>query len=147
MKRYIIDAQTLRQPSFEADIEVGHELLEAMDVADISLLKVELQIAGQSVQSNKIEIHIKGNATVTLPCDRCLDDLTLNYPVEESMTVFIGSEAVPFDGYEQTVQTGDCVNLAQFIYDSIMVQMPIIKTHPIEECNQEMVARISGFTE
>lgn len=147
MKRYIIDAQTLQQQNFEFDLEVGMELFETMDVADISGAGYKFRVIGTRLTTNKLEIELEGEGSVVTQCDRCLDDVTINAEAAGVMVVYFGDEAKPFDGEEVTLQRGDELSIAQFVYDSIMLDLPIIRAHEPEDCNPEMLARISGVTE
>ena len=147
MKRYIIDAQTLQQQSFEFDLEVGMELFETMEVADISGADYKFRVVGTRLTTNKLEIEIEGEGSVVTQCDRCLDDVTIEAEAAGVMVVYFGDEAVPFDGEEVTLQRGDELSIAQFVYDSIMLDLPIIRAHDPKDCNPEMLARISGVTE
>ena len=147
MKRYIIDAQTLQQQDFEFDLEVGMELFETMDVTDISGADYKFRVIGTRLATNKLEIELEGEGSVVTQCDRCLDDVTINAEAAGVMVVYFGDEAKPFDGEEVTLQRGDELSIAQFVYDSIMLDLPIIRAHEPEDCNPEMLARISGVTE
>ena len=147
MKRYIIDAQTLQQQNFEFDLEVGMELFETMEVADISGAEYKFRVVGTRLTTNKLEIEIEGEGSVVTQCDRCLDDVTIDAEAAGVMVVYFGDEAVPFDGEEVTLQRGDELSIAQFVYDSIMLDLPIIRAHDPKDCNHEMLARISGVTE
>ena len=104
MKRYIIDAQTLQQQSFEFDLEVGMELFETMEVADISGADYKFRVVGTRLTTNKLEIEIEGEGSVVTQCDRCLDDVTIDAEAAGVMVVYFGDEAVPFDGEEVTLQ-------------------------------------------
>ncbi|MBR5808018.1 MAG: DUF177 domain-containing protein [Alistipes sp.] len=147
MKRYIIDAQTLQQQSFEFDLEVGMELFETMEMSDITGADYKFRVVGTRLTSNKLEIEVDGEGSVVTQCDRCLDDVTIEAEASGAMVVYFGDEAKPFDGEEVTLQRGDELSIAQFIYDSIMLDLPIVRAHKPEDCNPEMLARISGVTE
>lgn len=147
MKRYIIDAQTLQQQSFEFDLEVGMELFETMEMSDITGADYKFRVVGTRLTSNKLEIEVDGEGSVVTQCDRCLDDVTIEAEASGAMVVYFGDEAKPFDGEEVTLQHGDELSIAQFIYDSIMLDLPIVRAHKPEDCNPEMLARISGVTE
>lgn len=60
MKRYIIDAQTLQQSSFEFDLEVGNELFEAMEMTEMSEVNYNFHVVGTRLTTNKLEIEIDG---------------------------------------------------------------------------------------
>lgn len=147
MKRYVIDAQTVQQNDFEFDLQVGMELFEAMEMTEISAVDFKLSVSGHKEASNRSVIELTGTGTVVTPCDRCLDDVTLDVDVEAEMTLLFGDEAKAFDGEQVTLQRGDELNIAQFVYDSIMLALPMIRAHKEGECNPDMIARISGVTE
>ena len=147
MKRYVIDAQTVQQSDFEFDLQVGMELFEAMEMTEISAVDFKLSVSGHKEASNRSVIELTGTGTVVTPCDRCLDDVTLEVEVEAEMTVLFGDEAKAFDGEQETLQRGDELNIAQFVYDSSMLALPMIRAHKEGECNPDMIARISGVTE
>ncbi|MBQ9137833.1 MAG: DUF177 domain-containing protein [Alistipes sp.] len=147
MKRYIIDAQTLQQPDFEFELKVGMELFEAMDMTDVTASDFTLTLTGARLSSNKTELSVSGCGTVVVPCDRCLEDVSLAVDVMGTMDIFFGDEAKAFDGLEVTLQRGDELSVAQFVYDSIMLGLPIMRAHEPGECNPDMLARISGMTE
>ena len=147
MKRYIIDAQTLQQSSFEFDLEVGNELFEAMEMTEMSEVNYNFHVVGTRLTTNKLEIEIDGEGSLVTQCDRCLDDVTIQAEAAGVMVVYFGDEAKPFDGEEVTLQRGDELSIAQFVYDSSMLDLPIIRAHDTKDCNPEMLARISGVTE
>ena len=147
MKRYVIDAQTVQQNDFEFELQVGMELFEAMEITDISGADFKLTVSGHKEAHNRSVIELSGEGTMVMPCDRCLDDVTLQLDVEAEMTLLFGDQAKAFDGVEVTLQRGDEFSIAQFVYDSIMLALPMICAHKEGECDPDMVARISGTME
>lgn len=65
--------------------------------------------------------QIKGSVTVS--CDRCLEDLKI--PVETE--------------FEETEEE----DLSQDIYDCVCVSLPLQRVHPENECNPEMLKYLS----
>lgn len=147
MKRYIIDAQTLQQKDFEFELKVGMELFESMENTEFSNVDYTLKVVGNRLASNKLEIEVYGEGVVVTPCDRCLDDVTIESEAAGAIVVYFGDESQPFDGEQVTILRGDELSIAQFVYDSIMLDLPIVRMHEPEDCNPEMLARISGVTE
>lgn len=66
--------------------------------------------------------------SVTVQCDRCLDDLIL---------------AVDTGFEEDYIAEGDEFDFSQDIYDFVVVSLPLQKVHPDGECNEETVKFIS----
>lgn len=144
MKRYIIDSQTLQTGDFDFTINVGMELFEAMETDDIQDAEFEIRVIGNRLASNKMDIELNGEGKITTICDRCLDSVTLPEEVAGAITIYFGDEVKPFDGYTATIRKGDTFSIAQFVYDCIMLDLPVIRAHAPEECNPEMIARIKG---
>lgn len=89
----------------------------------------------------KFLIHSVG--TVIVPCDRCLADLELRIDTADELAVKLGSD------YSDD---GDCVvvpeaegylDLAQFIYEFIVLSMPITCQHEPGKCDDAMMHTLS----
>ena len=66
--------------------------------------------------------------SVTVACDRCLEDLVL--PVETSFE-------------ESYAPEGDELDLSQDVYDYVCISLPLQRMHPEGECNQETTKYLS----
>lgn len=89
----------------------------------------------------KFRIHSIG--TVIVPCDRCLSDLELRIETADDLNVKQGSEYA---------DDGDCVivpesegylDLAQFIYEFIVLSMPMTCCHEPGKCDDAMMHELS----
>lgn len=91
--------------------------------------------------------------TLTVPCDRCLEDLVL--PVSElvRMSVKFGPEPVENqavlgeEGERETIYLPEdeaVLDMAQIIYDYSMLALPLQRVHAEGECNPDTVRWLSG---
>lgn len=89
----------------------------------------------------KFQFHSVG--TVIVPCDRCLADLELRIETTDELNVKLGDEFA---------DEGDCVvvseaegylDLAQFIYEFIVLSMPITCCHAPGKCDETMMHELS----
>lgn len=89
----------------------------------------------------KFQIHSVG--TIIVPCDRCLADLELRIETTDILSVKLGDEYA---------DEGDCVivpeaegriDLAQFIYEFIVLGMPITCCHEPGKCDEAMMHELS----
>ena len=89
----------------------------------------------------KFQIHSVG--TVIVPCDRCLSDLELRIEADDVLNVKLGQEYA---------DEGDCVvvseaegylDLAQFIYEFIVLSMPMTCSHEPGKCDEAMMLELS----
>ena len=143
---YKVELKGLKEASATYNWVVGNDFFALVEGEDVQKgnVNVQLTVTKEAGLFN-LDFELEGNAIVS--CDRCLDDLTLEAEATGVMVVYFGDEDKPFDGEEVTLQRGDEFSIAQFVYDSIMLDLPIVRMHEPEDCKPEMLARISGVTE
>ena len=127
------------------DWKAGKEFFEAFDNAEIlsSALDVHVTVE-KSGRYIGIDLEIEGN--VTVPCDRCLEDLVLPVSVSPRFSVKFGEE--PREQAEDSKEgereilylpASDAdLDLSQIVYDFVSISLPLQRVHPEGECNPEM---------
>ena len=97
----------------------GNEDITAAD------LKVTAEVINHGTT---VDVACNINGSVTVPCDRCLDDLEI--PVET--------------GFEESyVPEGEDLDLSQDVYDYVCTSLPLQRVHAEGECNEETIKFIS----
>ena len=96
----------------------------------------------------QLSIHIAGN--VMVPCDRCLDGLLLPVQFHATPAVkFTDSQAaksLPGEDDILWATAGDNeLDVAPYLYDSIILSLPLRRVHPDGQCNKEMTERIRSM--
>ncbi len=87
-------------------------------------VKIKMEVGRGGV---KLEIGIEGS--VTVECDRCLDECELPVRHEDELTA-------KYSDVE--------MDLRQYIYESIILALPLLRVHPDKaQCNPEMLKRIT----
>lgn len=87
------------------------------------------------------DFDFKVNGTVTLLCDRCLDDLVI--PIETGYhTVVKYGESYDDSSDEMLVipESDNSLNVAYMLFDTVMLAIPIKHVHPLGKCNKAMSA-------
>ena len=98
----------------------------------------------------KLECTITG--TVTVECDRCLDDLQIPIEVVRGLLVKYGSEEDADlesgdDDVMMVEETAAALDLSQFVYDYVCLALPLQMVHPEGECNPLMTAYLAKETD
>lgn len=77
--------------------------------------------------------------SLTVACDRCLDPLTIPVDADYTMTLKYG-EAYSDDGEDTIIlpQKQATFNVADAIYSTLMLALPLQRVHLPGECNPEM---------
>ena len=144
---YKIHISGLAGGKYDYDFKVGGELFREFGNTQVLdsdvLVKVTLEKG-----SGWMNAVCSGVGTVTVECDRCLERLDL--PVEFSAnlairTAKLGEETETSDEFIIVDPSEAEVDLKQFIYDSICVNMPLKRVHPEGKCNPEMVKKLQSL--
>lgn len=118
----------------EGEIEQGNL------VANVHLLK----------HSTMLEFFIDITGEVEVACDRCLEPLKLPINYSGRLIVKIGNDEISDNDELWVVSENEFeVNLAQYLYESICLSLPISRYHGIEgssekDCNPQMLSRIGS---
>ncbi len=91
----------------------------------------------------KVAVHLEGEVCVA--CDRCLDPLWLDTEASEELQIL---DTKVTDEY--ATADGDCIegdaldfDLAWPLYEVIETSLPLQRAHAPEDCNPDMLGRIS----
>lgn len=126
--------------------EIGPRFFEQMEesLVDSGELKVDVELLKQTTLLT-LKFNIKG--TVNISCDRCLEPLDLAIKCKGKLLVKFGEEydepsdeivVLPYDAHQ--------INVAQYIYEFIGVNLPIQRVHPNNSCNPEMLQKLEAYT-
>ena len=83
---------------------------------------------------------------VTVECDRCLDDVILPMDFDCTMAVKFAKSLEDDDADEFIIMDPtDCeLDLSQFLYDYVCLNLPLQKVHEEGECNEQMIAKLGS---
>ena len=109
--------------------------MESQDVRDADVNVVLVVTYNNDVYS--LDFAIKG--WVIVPCDRCLDDLTLDIDTTYSVKVKYGDDyREDSDDLIEIPESDNYLNIAYMIYDTVSLAIPIKHVHPMGKCNRAM---------
>ena len=111
----------------------GLEFFQTFDNTEILDAGVEVEAKVVKAGARKVTADLRLRGTVTVPCDRCLEPLTL--PVEANPSEVFAPESMAEDW-----------DLSQAVYDYICLSLPMQRVHPEGECNPDTV-RFLGHVE
>ena len=104
----------------------GLEFFQAFDNTEILDADVNVEIRVVKKDAHKVEADLHLDGTLTVPCDRCLEPLTL--PVEADPSEVFAPQGVTPEW-----------DLSQAVYDYICLSLPMQRVHPEGECNPDTV--------
>ena len=138
-QRYSIAWKGLKNGHHDFRFEVDESLFRDFGSTEIKDGRCEVSVGAERSQT-QILLDVKITGYVVVACDRCLEDCRVPIDFEGQLPVKFSDEAHEYDGEVMWMLPGeDRVELAQYIYESIVLSLPYQRVHPEGECNPEML--------
>ncbi len=139
LSEYNIKFEGLKQGIHFFEFNVDNEFFEGFDCFefDKSSIKVDLEFKKQSTM---LILTFNFTGTISVPCDRCLDEVNVDIEGEEKLIVKFGNEdydqsdeilILPIHEHE--------LNVSNYIYEFINVNLPQKRVHFEGLCNQDVI--------
>ena len=125
--------------------QAGNEFFQQFDNTEI--LDAAVEVEARAVKSGHyigVDLDIRGSVTVA--CDRCLEDLQLPVEAHPSFSVKYGEKAAAEEEMREgsreiiLVSVADTeLDLSQAIYDYVCLSLPMQRVHEEGGCNPDTV--------
>lgn len=128
---------------FEYDLDNRFFALIDDGTADVKKgnLKVLLSLKKTAV-TFELNFDIKG--AVQVPCDRCLDDISMDVETKNKLIVKFGKEySEESDEIVIIPEEDGEINIAWFLYEFIVLSLPAKRVHPPGTCNKAMSSKLN----
>ena len=103
-------------------------------------LHTTIRVDGNSTSLFRFTIHSEG--TVFVPCDRCLSDVTIPIDTTNELTVKLGEDYSDEGEVVIIPERDGMIDTAQFIYEYVVLSLPIKIVHADGECDAAMMATL-----
>lgn len=137
---YNIPLKTLTDGTHSFEYTLDDQFFKQIGDADADIKKgtVEVQVSVKRLSST-FEFNFNLNGSIVVPCDRCLDDMTVEIDSKNRLIVKFG-DSYSEESDEIVVipeQEGE-INIAWFLYEFITLNVPMKHVHPAGTCNKAM---------
>ncbi|MCM1137910.1 MAG: DUF177 domain-containing protein [Duncaniella sp.] len=131
--------KTIPEGTQQFEYHLGKQFFVNMESADIhdADLTVKLAVTHKHDIYN-LAFHVSG--TVTLICDRCLDDLIQPIDATYDIAVKFGADYSETDELLIIPESENYLNVSYMIYDTASLAVPVKHVHPLGKCNRAMSA-------
>ena len=120
--------------------QTGKEFFDSFENSEILDAHLDTDVrVEKSGRYIGVDCDVRG--TVTVECDRCLDELDMPVDVEIRLSVKYGSEESseePQPGEREVIfvpETDAELDLGQIVYDYVCLSLPMQRVHEDGECN------------
>lgn len=139
MSKFSVPLKTMAEGTQEYTYHLDKQFfvtMESTDVHDADLDAVLTVTHKHDIYN--LDFHITG--TVTLICDRCLDDLILPIDTTYNVAVKYGEDYSETDDTLVIPESDLTLNVSYMIYDTASLAIPLKHVHPLGKCNRAMSA-------
>jgi uncharacterized metal-binding protein YceD (DUF177 family) len=150
LKQFTIQFASLEPGSYDFKFSIDNAFFEKFSESEITQGKLNVLIELQR-QARMLILNFKITGIVRLTCDRCLDDFNQNIETEKRLIVKFGTETKEETDEIMTIPESEySINVAQFIYEFIHLDLPTKRVHPDDEkgvshCNKEIINKLEEY--
>ena len=146
LDKYILRFKGLSSGAHRFEYVVDDAFFSAFEGSEIDRGRVNVVVDMQK-QPNLLTLDFRMMGEVMVACDRCLDEFSMPVAYEGTLLVKFAEDLPESDGEVLWLHPVESeVNLAQYIYESIVLSLPYQRVHPLDAegrptCNPEMLER------
>ncbi len=93
-------------------------------------------------KANLFDLSFDLNGVVLIPCDRCLDDMEQPIQYKDQLQVKFGDCFCEEGDIVVVPESEGAINIAWFLYEFIVLNIPMKHVHQPGQCNKTMVGKL-----
>jgi len=93
-------------------------------------------------KENSFELSFNLNGAILISCDRCLDDMEQTISYKEDLLVKFGNRFSEENDFVIVPEAEGAINIAWFLYEFIVLNIPIKHVHAPGLCNKTMISKL-----
>jgi uncharacterized protein len=133
---FVVNFGSLASGEHEFEFEVKDSFFQRFDQSIIQKGNVDVLVVVEK-KENMLLFDFTMEGTVTVPCDRCLEDLDLDIEGYNELVVKIGAETEEISEKVIVISSKEYeIDLAQYIYEFISLMIPMRNVHDENENGQ-----------
>ena len=139
--QYKIDLKSLPDKVTDYSYELDRRFFDAIDHEDVRKgnVKADLTVR-KTVDAYEINFHLFG--TIQIACDRCLDEMNQEIDTANRLIVKFGEEySEESDELVVIPEDEGSINIAWYLYEFIVLNIPMKHVHEPGKCNKEMTSK------
>ncbi|KAF2514483.1 DUF177 domain-containing protein [Flavobacterium salilacus subsp. salilacus] len=129
-KEFLIPFVGLKQGKHQFEFDINKAFFDAFDFDEYNDVNVKVNLVLEK-QSTMLELHFKHKGTVNVPCDLSNEDFDLPIKGTLDIVVKFGDEYNDENDEILVLPHGEYqVDIAQYIYEMIVLSVPTKRVHP-----------------
>ena len=139
--KYNVDLKGMRVASLEMEFDLDNAFFADIEGEEFQKGAVKAKV---TVNKNRelFDFSFSLAGTVVVPCDRCLDDLTIDVDTENTLRVKLGESYADEGDIVVVPENEGDLNIAWYLYEFIVLALPMKRVHAPGKCNHEMTGKL-----
>ena len=139
--KYNVDLKGMRVASLEMEFDLDNAFFADIEGEEFQKGTVKAKV---TVNKNRdiFDFSFSLAGTVIVPCDRCLDDLAIEVATENTLRVKLGDSYADEGDIVVIPENEGDLNIAWYLYEFIVLALPMKRVHAPGKCNHEMTGRL-----
>ncbi len=143
---YDIDIKEAAESSNEISYILDDDYFKSLEDAQIQHGKVNAAMLIRKVSDGEFTLTMSIEGSVTVQCDRCLDDMQQPVKGESSYIVKFGETPDITDDVIIVDENKGILDTAWLIYEAIALAVPIKHVHAPGKCNDAMTRKLEELS-
>ena len=139
--QYNIPLKSLASDSETFEFELDENYFKKIDSPEVQRGKVKAIVVVKK-RASIFELSFDLSGAIQIPCDRCLDDMDQPIRYQDKLQAKLGEEFSEEDGIVIVPESEGSINVAWFLYEFIVLNIPIKHVHAPGGCNKTMVGKL-----
>lgn len=142
---YKVPLRNLSEGVHKLDYTLDNQYFKLIGDTDSDIRKGQVEIeASVKRVSSTFEFNFSLEGTVTVPCDRCLDDMLIEIDSKNKLIVKFGREySEESDEVVIIPEEEGEINIAWFLYEFVTLSIPMKRVHAPGKCNKTMSSKLN----
>ena len=140
-----IDLKGLKDEETSLEFILDDTYFEALDGADVKKGSLHVSVSIRKA-TGFFEFDFHTDGEIVIPCDRCLDDMTLPVDTDNRLIVKLGSVYSEEDDVIVVPENEGILDMAWLIYEFVALVIPIRHVHAPGKCNPAMTQALEELS-
>ena len=137
LERLKIDLKSLTDGVTILEFDLDDQFFEALDTSDVKQGALHVSVSIRKATGFfELQFHTEGTVTVT--CDRCLDDMEQPIEADNRLVVKLGAVYSEEDDVITVPEDEGILDTSWLIYEFVVLAIPIKHVHAPGKCNPAM---------
>ena len=145
LETYKIDLKGLKEDETVLDFDLRDDFFQSLDGSQLEHGALHVSVSIRKM-TGFFELLFHTEGSVTVSCDRCLDDMEQPISTDNHMMVKLGDTYSDDDDTVTIDENEGILDLSWFIYEFIMLAIPIKHVHAPGKCNSAMTQKLEELS-